>query len=321
MTDKPKVFVTRRLPANVEARLKRDYDPRLNADDHLPSADEVVAGCKGADAMIPCPTDKITAEVIERLDASVKAIATFSVGYEHIDVEAAKKRGIVVTNTPDVLTDATADIAMLLILGAARRAWEGECMVRNATWGAWAPTGMLGVQVTGNRLGIMGMGRIGQAVARRARGFDMEVHYHNRSRLPAELEHGATFHADLDSLLAVSSILSIHCPSTPETRKAINAETLAKLPDGAIVVNTARGNVVDDEALIAALKSGKLFAAGIDVYDGEPNIHPGYRDLTNAFLLPHLGSATHATRDGMGFKAVDNLDAFFAGKEPPNRVA
>lgn len=321
MAAKPKVFVTRRLPDNVEARLKRDYEPRLNADDHLPGADEVVEGCKGADALLPCPTDKITADVIERLDPSVKAIATFSVGYEHIDVGAAKKRGIVVTNTPDVLTDATADIAMLLILGAARRAWEGECMVRQATWGAWAPTGMLGVQVTGSRLGIMGMGRIGQAVARRARGFEMEVHYHNRSRLPADQEHGATFHGDLDSLLAVSNILSIHCPSTAETRKSINAETLAKLPDGAIVVNTARGNVVDDEALIAALKSGKLFAAGIDVYDGEPNIHPGYRELDNAFLLPHLGSATHATRDGMGFKALDNLDAFFAGKAPPNRVA
>ena len=321
MSAKPKVFVTRRLPDNVEARLKRDYDPRLNADDHLPDADEVVAGCKGADALLPCPTDKITAQVIERLDDSVKAIATFSVGYEHIDVEAAKKRGIVVTNTPDVLTDATADIAMLLILGAARRAYEGEMMVRNATWGAWEPTGMLGVQVTGNRLGIMGMGRIGQAVARRARGFEMEVHYHNRSKLPASEEYGATFHESLDGLLAVSDILSIHCPSTAETRKSINAETIARLPDGAIVVNTARGNVVDDEALIAALKSGKLFAAGIDVYDGEPNIHPGYRELTNAFLLPHLGSATHATRDGMGFKALDNLDAFFAGKTPPNRVA
>ncbi|MBT7614518.1 MAG: D-glycerate dehydrogenase [Rhodospirillaceae bacterium] len=321
MTSKPTVFVTRTLPDAVEARLKRDYTPRLNGDDRLPGADEVIEGCRGADALIPCPTDKITADVISRLDENVKVIASFSVGYEHIDTNAARDRGIVVTNTPDVLTDATADIAMLLMLGAARRAYEGECMVREATWGAWAPTAMRGVHLTGNRLGILGMGRIGQAVARRAAGFEMEVHYHNRSKLPADQEHGATFHAGLDSLLAVSDVLSVHCPSTPDTLKILNAESIAKLPDGAIVVNTARGNVIDDEALIAALSSGNLFAAGLDVYDGEPNIHPGYRDLTNAFLLPHLGSATVATRDAMGFRAVDNLDAFFAGREPGDRVA
>lgn len=318
---KPVVFVTRRLPDAVEERLKRDYEPRLNAGDQLPGPDEVVAGCKGADALIPCPTDKITADVINRLDDSLKVIATFSVGHEHIDIKAARERGIMVTNTPDVLTDATADIAMLLLLGAARRAYEGERMVRESTWGAWAPTAMRGVHVTGNRLGILGMGRIGQAMAHRAAGFEMEVHYHNRSKLPADLEFGAMFHADLDSMLGVSDMLSIHCPSTPDTLKIINAQRLAKLPDGAIVVNTARGNVVDDDALIAALKSGKLFAAGLDVFDGEPNIHPGYRELTNAFLLPHLGSATMATRDAMGFRAVDNLDAFFAGQEPSDRVA
>ncbi|MBC6441423.1 MAG: D-glycerate dehydrogenase [Rhodospirillales bacterium] len=321
MTSKPVVFVTRTLPEGVETRLGRDYEPRLNSDDHLPSADEVIAGCRGADALLPCPTDKITADVIAGLDDSVKVIATFSVGFEHIDVAAARERGIVVTNTPDVLTDATADIAMLLILGAARRAYEGERMVREATWGAWSPTGMRGIHVSGNRLGILGMGRIGQAVARRAAGFGMEVHYHNRSKLPAELEFGATFHGELDDLLAVSNILSIHCPSTSDTVKLINEERISRLPDGAIVVNTARGNVIDDGALIAALNAGKLFAAGIDVFDGEPNIHPGYRNLTNAFLLPHLGSATMATRDAMGFRALDNLDAFFRGEEPPDRVA
>ncbi len=318
---KPIVYATRRLPEAVEARLKRDFDPRLNADDHLPDGDAVVEGSRGADAIIPCPTDEMTADVIRRLDERVKAIATFSVGYEHIDVGATRERGIVVTNTPDVLTDATADIAMLLLLGAARRAYEGECMVREATWGAWAPTAMRGEHVTGNRLGILGMGRIGQAVARRAAGFEMEVHYHSRSRLAPGQEFGATFHENLDDLLAVSNMLSIHCPSTPDTLKLLNAERIARLPDGAVVVNTARGNVVDDEALIAALKSGKLFAAGIDVFDGEPNIHAGYRELTNAFLLPHLGSATMATRDAMGFRAIDNLDAFFAGQEPPDRVA
>ena len=321
MTDNPVVFVTRRLPEAVEDRLRRDYKPRLNGDDRPPTAEEVVEGSRDADALLPCPTDRISADVIARLDDSVKTIATFSAGFEHIDIAAARARSIVVTNTPDVLTDATADIAMLLILGAARRAHEGGRMVREATWGAWAPTGMRGVHVTGARLGILGMGRIGRAVARRAAGFGMDIHYHNRSRLPSGLESGATFHSGLDGLLAVSDILSIHCPSTPDTAKLLNAERIARLPDGAVVVNTARGDAVDDDALIAALRSGKLFAAGLDVYDGEPHIHPDYRTLANAFLLPHLGSATVATRDAMGFRALDNLDAFFQGREPPDRVA
>ena len=319
--NRPPVFVTRRLPDAVEDRLKRDYRPILNADDHLPSADEVVEGCREADALVPCPTDRITSEVINRLADGVKVIASFSVGYEHIDIDAAAERGIVVTNTPDVLTDATADIAMLLILGAARRVHEGQRMIYGKTWGAWAPTAMRGVHVTGARLGILGMGRIGQALARRVAGFGMEVHYHNRSRLTGELEAGARFHDSLESLLTVSDILSVHCPSTPETLRIINEDSLRLLPDGAIVVNTARGNVVDDDALIAALSRGKLFSAGLDVFDGEPNIHPGYRDLDNVFLLPHLGSATMPTRDAMGFRALDNLDAFFAGREPPDRVA
>lgn len=287
---RPSVFITRRLPDAVEDRLRRDYQPILNADDHLPSADEVVEGCRGAEALVPCPTDRITTDVINRLADGIKVIASFSVGYEHIDIDAAAERGIVVTNTPDVLTDATADIAMLLILGAARLAFS-----------AWAASG--------------------QALARRVAGFGMEVHYHNRSQLTGELEAGARFHDSIESLLTVSDILSIHCPSTPETLRIINEESLRLLLDGAIVVNTARGNVVDDDALIAALSCGKLFSAGLDVFDGEPNIHPGYRDLDNVFLLPHLGSATMPTRDAMGFRALDNLDAFFSGQEPPDRVA
>ena len=317
---RPTVYVTRTLPDAVEDRLRRDYDPRLNSTDALPTPADVIRDSRGAQALLPCPTDKIAADTIEQLDSSIRIISTFSVGYEHIDVEAARKRGIVVTNTPDVLTDATADIAMLLILGSARRVHEGQGLIYERTWGAWAPTGMRGIHVTGCRLGILGMGRIGQAVAKRAAGFDLEVFYHNRTQLAPELEYGATYCAELDELLKVSDILSIHCPSTPETIRILNAETISLLPDGAIVVNTARGNVVDDDALIDALKRRKLFSAGLDVFDGEPNIHPGYRDLPNVFLLPHLGSATRATRDAMGFRAVDNLDAYFAGNEPPDRV-
>jgi lactate dehydrogenase-like 2-hydroxyacid dehydrogenase len=320
MPQKPTVLVTRKLPDAVEARLIRDYDARLNSSDKLMSAEEIVSGAQSADALLPCPTCKVTADMIRRFPDRLKAIATFSVGYEHIDIKAAKERGIVVGNTPDVLTDATADIALLLMLGAARGAYEGERAVREATWGAWAPTGMLGVHMTGKRLGIYGMGRIGQAVAQRARAFDMKIHYHNRSRLTADLEQGAIFHERAEDMLPHSDFLSLNAPATPATTGFLNAERIKMLPDGAIVVNTARGPLVDDEALIAALNSGKLAAAGLDVYTGEPAINPAYRSVRNAFLLPHLGSATTETRIAMGMKAVDNLDAFFAGKPLPARV-
>jgi lactate dehydrogenase-like 2-hydroxyacid dehydrogenase len=315
---KAKILATRRLPSNVEARLSRDYQASLNAEDETLSPSELIAAAAGHDGILCCSTERFSADVIHSLPESVKILATFSVGYEHIDIEAAKKRGLKVTNTPDVLTDATADIAMLCLLAAARRGGEGERLVRADQWKGWHTTMMLGTHVSGKRLGIFGMGRIGRAVAQRGRGFDMHIHYHNRSRLSAELEQGATFHETLESLLAVSDFLSINAPSSPQTLKFLNAERLALLPDGAIVANTARGNMVDDEALIAALKSGKLAAAGLDVFDGEPNIHPDYRSLDNVFLLPHLGSATHETRDAMGFCCLDNLDAFFAGKPCPS---
>ena len=321
MARKPVVLVTRKLPDAVHERLERDYEPRLNLEDRLHTGDDLVRLAEGADALLPCPTDKLAAAVIARLPDSIRIIATFSVGYEHIDTAAAKARGILVTNTPDVLTDATADIAMLLILGAARRAYEGERMVREATWSSWAPTGMLGVHVTGKRLGIFGMGRIGRAVAKRARGFDMEIHYSNRRRLGPDEERGAVFHETAEDMLPRCDFLSINCPASAETHHWLNAARIRLLPKGAIVVNTARGTIVDDEALIAALKSGHLGAAGLDVFENEPNINPNYRPLTNAFLLPHLGSATVDTRNGMGFRALDNLDAFFAGKAPPDRVA
>ena len=315
---RPKILVTRRMPPNVEARVTRDYDAALNEDDHNVSSEEILEGAQGKDGIICCSTEKFSPDLIAALPESVRILATFSVGYEHIDIPAAEARGLKVTNTPDVLTDATADIAMLCLLAAARRGSEGDRLVRADGWKGWHTTMMLGTHVTGKRLGILGMGRIGRAVAQRGRGFAMPIHYHNRSRLSPELEEGAIYHETPESLLAVSDFLSINAPSSPETVKFLNAERIAHLPDGAIVANSARGNMVDDDALIAALKSGKIAAAGLDVFDGEPNIHPGYRELENVFLLPHLGSATHETRDAMGFCCLDNLDAFFAGKPCPS---
>ncbi|MDH3595487.1 MAG: D-glycerate dehydrogenase, partial [Rhodospirillales bacterium] len=291
------------------------------AEDRLYTTAELLALAEGADGILPCHTEHLSAEVIARLPERVRVVANMSVGVDHVDLGAAKSRGIVVTNTPDVLSDATAEIAMLLLLGAARRASEGERLVRAREWRDWSPAFMVGTQVTGKRLGIVGMGRVGQVAARRGRGFDMAVHYYNRRRLPAEQEAGAVYHETLEDLLPHCDFLSLHCPATPDSRNLLNAERIALLPDGAIVVNTARGAIVDDEALIAALRSGKLAAAGLDVFNNEPDIHPGYRDLANSFLLPHIGSATRETRDAMGFRACDNLDAFFAGREPGDRVA
>ncbi len=320
MQDKPVVLVTRKLPQAVEERLGHDYEARFNQDDRVYSGDELIKLAAGADAIIPTHTEKLSADVIQHLPESVRAIASYSVGYDHIDLESAKARGIIVTNTPEVLSDATAEIAMLLLLGAARRAHEGEQLIRTNTWSEWSPTYNLGIGVTGKRLGILGMGRVGQIMARRARGFDMEIHYYNRHRLGSEYETGATYYETVEALLPHCDFLSIHCPATPETHHLLNARRIALLPDGAVVVNTARGAIIDDEALIAALRSGKLFAAGLDVFNNEPDINPGYRDLQNSFLLPHIGSAARETRDAMGFRALDNLDALFAGREPHDRL-
>jgi lactate dehydrogenase-like 2-hydroxyacid dehydrogenase len=321
MSKKAVVLVTRKLPQAVEARLARDYDARFNKEDTVYNSKQIIDFAAGADAIIPCHTEKLTAEVIQQLPDSIRAICSFSVGYDHIDLDAAKARGIIVTNTPEVLSDATAEIAMLCMLGAARRAYEGEREIRTETWADWGATYQLGIQVTGKRLGILGAGRVGQIMAKRARGFDMEIHYYNRNRLPSELEAGAIYHESVEALLPHCDFLSIHCPATPETHHLINAERIALLPDGAVVVNTARGAVVDDNALIEALQAGKLFAAGLDVFNNEPNIDPRYKELPNTFLLPHIGSATRETRDAMGFRALDNLDAIISGGEPRDRLA
>ena len=320
MSEPPVVLVTRKLPQAVEARLSRDYRARLNAEDRVYASDELVALAQGADAIMPCHTEKLSARVINDLPDSIRAITSFSVGFDHIDLAAARARGIIVTNTPEVLSDATAEIAMLLLLGAARRAHEGEQMIRTDNWSDWSATYKLGLQVTGKRLGILGMGRVGQIMARRARGFDMEIHYYNRRRLDADKEAGAIYHASVEELLPHCDFLSIHCPATPETHHLLNAERISLLPEAAVVVNTARGAVVDDDALIAALKSGRLFSAGLDVFNNEPDIDPRYRLLENTFLLPHIGSASRETRDAMGFRALDNLDAIFAGREPRDRL-
>ncbi len=317
---KPVIFVTRKLPRRVEARLGDSYEARLNAEDRLYGREEFLAAAAGADGLLATITDVLDAGLIAALPESVRIIATYSVGHEHIDVAAAGARGIVVTNTPGVLTEATADIALLLLLGAARRAAEGARMVLDGRWGPWAPTGMLGKDLGGHRLGILGMGRIGRAVARRARGFGMEIHYHNRHKLPPDLEHGATYHESAEALLAVAEFLSLNAASTPETRHFLNRERIALLPDGAVVVNTARGDLIEESSLIEALRSGKLAAAGLDVFQNEPDINPDFRTLDNAFLLPHLGSATVGAREAMGFAALDNLDAFFADAAPPNPV-
>ena len=319
-SDKPTLWISRKLSANTEARAQQNYNVILNPDDTLSTGDDLIRMSAKVDAIIPCHSEIFNADVVSQLDPRLKIIANHSVGVDHCDLDALKKHGIVVTNTPDVLSDATAEIAMLLLLGAARRAAEGDAMVRSGQWKTWSPSFMVGHQVTGKRLGIIGMGKVGQVMARRARGFDMEVHYHNRSRLTPELEAGAIFHESLDTLLPVSEYLSLHCPATPDTKGMINAEVLASLPDNAILVNTARGALVDENAFVGAIQSGKLAAAGLDCFVTEPGGNPAFSQHNNIFMLPHIGSATFETRDAMGFRALDNLDAFFSGNTPGDRL-
>ena len=322
MNKKPLVLVTRKLPDSVEARLSEHFETILNPDDRLYSRDELLQLAEKVDAILPCHTEKFPADTIALLPDRIKAIANYSVGVDHVDLDAAREKQIIVTNTPDVLSDATAEIAILLILGAARRASEGERLIRNAQWKDWSPAFMVGQQISHKRLGILGMGRVGQVVAMRARGFDMKIHYHNRKRLDANQEQGAIYHSTIEELVSEIDVLSINCPASENTRGLLNGQLIAKLPAHAIVINTSRGVIVDDEALIDALKSGRIAAAGLDVFNGEPDaIHPEYRELDNVFLLPHIGSATEETREAMGFRAIDNLIAIFNGKEPGDRVA
>ena len=322
---KPVLLVTRKLPEAIEARASRDYDARLNPDDALWAQDgaEIARRAKdaGAAGILGAAGDKLDATCIDALPESVKIVTTFSVGFDHVDTAAAKARGIVVTNTPEVLSFATAECAFTLMLMAARRAGEGERMVRAGKWEGWAPTQLLGVTLEGKRLGILGMGRIGRELAAMARGFRMEIHYRDVQPLPPEMAQGATYHADDAGFLGAIDILSMHIPGGEATRKWLDAERLKLMKPGSVVINSGRGTTVDDEALIASLRSGHTRAAGLDVYDGEPRVNPGYLGLENVALLPHLGSATIETRDAMGRRALENLDAVLLhGTAPPHRV-
>ncbi len=322
---KPLVVVTRKLPAAVETRMRELFDARLNLDDKPMSHDDLIEAVKIADVLVPTVTDEITADIIVAAGDHLKLIANFGNGFDNIDVQAATVRGIDVTNTPGVLTDDTADMTMALIMAVARRIPEGARLVPDDKWQGWSPTWMLGTRITGKRLGIIGMGRIGQAVARRARAFGLSIHYHNRRRVDARIEEelDATYWDSLDQMLARMDIVSVHCPHTPGTYHLLSARRLKMLKPDAILVNTARGEIVDEVALTKMLDAGELAGAGLDVFEHEPAVNSRLLKLARAHrvvLLPHMGSATHEGRIEMGEKVIVNIRAMMDGHRPPNRV-
>ena len=314
-----RILVTRKLLKTSEEYALKIFDARLNEEDKLLNKDEIISRSQDCDGILYSITDKLDADTISKFSNKVKIISNFAVGFGNIDVEMASKKNIIVTNTPDVLTDATAEIAILVLLGAARRAKEGTEWVRKKNW-KWSADFLLGKQLTGSRLGILGMGRIGRAVADKARAFGMKIHYYNRSRLDKKLEKDAIYHESLESLLSVSDFFSINCPATKETKHIINDKTIKYFPDGAVISNSARGDMIDDDAMVKALKSEKIFSLGLDVYNGEPNIHPEYLTLPNVFVLPHLGSSTIKTRTAMANLAISNIEEFFKTGECKNKV-
>ncbi len=317
---KPILLVTSRYPKEVEDRIERDYNARRNPNQISFSQQELLSAAEGTDALFITPADRLDSVFFQKVSPTVKIIATYSVGFEHIDLEAAARRKIAVAYTPGVNHEATADIAMLLLLGASRRAYQAQELLRSGAWKPLSPDMLLGWQVGGKILGIFGMGHVGQAMARRARAFGMKIHYSNASELPAEIAGDAVYHEDPWDLLRVSQFLSLHAPVTPQTHHFLNSKAISLLPPGAIVVNTARGELVVDDDLIAALKSGRVAAAGLDVFEGEPKLHPEYVSLKNTFLLPHIGSATIETRTAMGMLALDNVDAVLNGRPAPTLV-
>jgi len=316
---KPRILLTRRWPEAVEARLAASYEVTLNEADTPMDAAALALAMLEHDALCPTVTDKITREVILTEGRRARIIGNYGAGFEHIDLDAAREAGLAVTNTPDVLTDATADIAMTLILMATRRAGEGERELRGGEWTGWRPTHLLGRSLRGKVLGLVGYGRIARAVAGRAKAFGMEVVVHSRSRADDVPE--AAYHASLDSLLRMADVVSLHAPGGAATRHMIDATALKAMKRDAVLVNTGRGTLIDEAALADAQKGGTIAAAGLDVYEREPAVEAALTGLPNAVLLPHLGSATLETREAMGMKVADNLDAFFAGREPFDRVA
>jgi len=314
-----KILITRKLIKESEDKASKTFDPIFNNNDELYSQSKVIEMSHGCDGILSSLTDKMDKETIDKLPSTIKIISNFAVGFGNIDLDAAKKKGIAVTNTPEVLSDATAEIGILLILGACRRASEGIVSAHEGGW-KWSADYLIGKQLTGSRLGILGMGRIGQKIAKIAKSLGMIIHYHNRSKLSDEKEQGAIYHDNIKSLFSVSDVLSICCPATKETENMINKETVEYFPKGAVITNVARGDIVDDEALIDALNRRKIYAAGLDVYKNEPNLNPGYNKIKSAFILPHLGSATKDTRIAMANLAIDNIDEFFKTGNCKNKV-
>jgi glyoxylate reductase len=319
---KPRVVVTRKLPEAIETRMMELFDTRLNDGDTPMTKAALIEAVKAAEVLVPTVTDRIDGSILAHANPELRLIANYGTGTDHIDIEAAYSRGITVTNTPGVLTEDTADMTIALILAVSRRLVEGERLARSGEWSGWGPTSMLGHRITGKRLGILGMGRIGSAVARRARGFGLAIHYHNRRRVPEALEHEleATYWESFDQMLARMDIISVNCPHTPATFHLLSARRLALLRPTAIVVNTSRGEVIDEAALTRMLRNKQLAGAGLDVFEHEPAINPRLRELDNVVLLPHMGSATIEGRIDMGEKVVINIKTFVDGHRPPDRV-
>lgn len=321
-TEKPVVVVTRKLPDVVETRMMELFDTRLNRDDQPMTGLEIAEACQSADVLVPTVTDRIDASVIEAMGPRLKLIASFGTGVDHVDLSAAQKQSVMVTNTPGVLTEDTADMTLALILAVARRLGEGERLIRSGDWKGWSPTTMLGNRLWGKRLGIVGMGRIGTAVARRARGFGLSIHYHNRRRVAEEVEREleATFWESLDQLLAHMDIVSVNCPHTPATYHLLSSRRLKLMKPTAVIVNTARGEVIEENTLTQMLADHELAGAGLDVFEHEPAVNPKLLNLDNVVLLPHMGSATIEGRIDMGEKVIINIRTFADGHRPPDRV-
>ena len=322
MSDKPLVIVTRRLPELVEARMMELFNTRLSIDDKPYSQKQLIEVVKEADVLVPTVTDKIDNEVLGNASSKLKLIANFGNGIDHINLEIAQKKKIIVTNTPGVLTEDTADMVMGLLLAVPRKIIEGEHLIRSGTWKGWSPTHMMGRRIWGKRLGIIGMGSIGQAVARRAIGFGINIHYHNRNRLPDIIEDAlqATFWEGLDQMLPKMDIISINCPSTPETYHLLSRARLSILQPHAYIINTSRGKVLDEEALAELLSEGKIAGAGLDVFEREPSVSKVLLGAPNTVLLPHMGSATVEARIEMGEKVIVNIQTFLNGHRPPDRI-